>query len=131
MEWSDLAERVQLAGQGAFGEGFRWGIRGEPELHRDLRGVFFDPGTLVLLEDGKETISTDPVLSVHLADFSAYPGYPNCETMFLIGPDGRFYQPQEVRPDGEGDANLILRETFPGGGPGGHGTPDEVTNRYE
>lgn len=69
-----------------------------------LRGDFRDPHETVQLVDGTLTTS-DPVLGIRAVEFLILPAQEDLVTIGL-----RRFTVLDVRPDGEGDVKLVLRE---------------------
>ena len=68
------------------------------------RGIFTAAHEVVRLMDGDAPVSsTAPVLGVRLADFAAP---PEAGDVVVVG--GREYRVEDVQPDGEGGARLVL-----------------------
>ncbi len=102
-EWPDLALLVQAAGQRVLGESAHFTpLVGAP---LDVRVLFNSAHEEITLEDGVAVSSVRPVAQAHMLDFPQRPSQG--DGIQVRGVD---YTVIDVRPDGEGDVQLILHE---------------------
>lgn len=76
---------------------------GEPAY--SARGVFDRPYEQVITAEGHSQTSTQPVLGIRLSEFAVPPAKKDKVTV-----DGVIYQVFDIHPDGQGGADLMLKE---------------------
>ncbi len=102
--WPALAALAQKAGQSTLGEATTYTPSGgSPE---SVTGIFDGVSVEVDLNTGELIQSTEPFLTVRLADLAVAPTVGDAITVRTIG-----YTIAEIHPDGQGDARLKLQET--------------------
>lgn len=103
MDWPTLAAKVQTVAQAIQGESVTYTpAGGAPE---SVTGIFDGVSVEVDMEQGLSVQSTDPSLSVHLADLAVEPTVGDAITV-----RGVSYTIAEIHPDGQGDARFKLEE---------------------
>lgn len=107
IEWTSLAERVQLAGQRALGETVLFWPVGAPP-YEYVQAIVYEEFDHVTLEDGVPVTTKRRMLAVHLVDFTIRE--PAQGDSFLVGIE--MFQVIGVQPDGEGDAHVLLTPSF-------------------
>ena len=101
-DWPALAKGIQMAAQQALGEPATYApVVGSSFA---IRGVFSEVHEQVEVGADVTISSVGPAISVHLADVTAAPVRGDIVTV-----RGKDYKVVDVQPDGEGDADLILK----------------------
>lgn len=103
MSWADLADVVNVAARDVFGEAVTYTPSGGAALA--LATPFDAAYEEVVVEDGVPVATTNPVLSVRLADL---PTAPRKGDTFTVR--GKGYKVKVVKPDGHGWARLTASE---------------------
>tara|TARA_R110002110_G_scaffold64634_5_gene178579 strand:+ start:215 stop:550 length:336 start_codon:yes stop_codon:yes gene_type:complete len=107
MTWADDTDDVLAAGMDVFGDAHVVVFSAPAVVKAEFgtgRGVFDAAHELVDTGGDAPVSSTGPVLGIRLSEFSTPPVSGNELTI-----DGAFYRINDVQPDGQGGAKLMLK----------------------